>query len=73
MYGIENPENEAHRAAYWKFYKVSDNDIKDYSKCHNDAHIVRYWKDFNSKEEYDVKNEELWPSGIEVPQVNRED
>ncbi|WP_230372019.1 RNA polymerase sigma factor, partial [Bacteroides thetaiotaomicron] len=24
---------------------------------HNDAHIVRYWKDFNSKEEYDVKNE----------------
>lgn len=35
--------------------------------------IVLYWKDFNSKEEYDVKNEELWPSGIEVPQVNRED
>lgn len=73
MYDIEDPENEAHLAAYWKFNEGSSNDIKDYSKYHNDAHIVRYWKDFNSKEEYDVKNEELWPSGIEVPQVNRED
>ena len=72
-YDIEDPENEAHLAAYWKFNEGSSNDIKDYSKYHNDAHIVRYWKDFNSKEEYDVKNEELWPSGIEVPQVNRED
>ena len=72
MYDIENPENEAHLAAYWKFNEGSGNDIKDYSKYHNDARIVRYWKDFNTKEEYDVKNEVLWPGGIEVPQVNKE-
>ena len=73
MYDIENPENEDHLAAYWKFNEGSGDIIKDYSKYRNDAHIVRYWKDKNQKLEYEVTNQQLWPAGIEVPQVNKDE
>lgn len=73
MYDINNPTTEEHLAAYWKFNEGTGNDIKDYSRWGNNAQIVRYWKDSQSKNEYEVKDEDLWPSGLEVPQVNKEE
>lgn len=72
MYDISEPENEPHLAAYWKFNEGSGNTIKDYSKYGNDAQIVRYWKSEQDKTEYEVSDESLWPTGVEVPQLNKE-
>lgn len=73
MYDIHEPEKEEHLAAYWKFNEGSGNEIKDHSRYGNNAQIVRYWKDAANKIDYEVEDSELWPSGIEVPQINREE
>ncbi|MDR0938645.1 MAG: DUF1735 and LamG domain-containing protein [Mediterranea sp.] len=71
MYDVDAPEQETHLLAYWKFNEGTGDNIKDYSSLGNDAHIVRYWKTKEPVEEYDVSDTDLWPSGIEVPQLNK--
>lgn len=72
MYNIENPESEDNLAAYWKFNEGSGVDIIDHSKYGNNAKIVPYWQDAAGANPYELKDSSIWPSGIEIPQVNKE-
>lgn len=55
MYGIRNPADDATLLGYWKFNDAQGNTVKDYSRYHNDG-VAKY--------------DLIWPSGIEIPQIN---
>ncbi|QIU96477.1 DUF1735 and LamG domain-containing protein [Bacteroides faecium] len=71
MYDIAEPENDEHLVAYWKFNDGEGFSIKDHSRYKNDALIVPYWKNAEGTDIYELKESEVWPSGIEVPQLNK--
>lgn len=58
MYRIKNPEEEPGLIGYWKFNEGKGNEIKDYSRYHN-----------NGVAESDI----TWPSGVEIPEINKEE
>ena len=56
MYRITDPEEHPELIGYWKFDEGSGNTVKDYSLYHNDG----------------VAQADLvWPSGIEIPEINK--
>lgn len=72
MYDIADPVAEAQLVAYWKFNEGTGLTIKDHSRYGNDALIVPYLDAGAAKAPYELKDSEVWPSGIEVPQINKE-
>lgn len=58
MYRISNPKDLPELIGYWKFDEGKGNIVKDYSMYGNDGVA-----------EYDL----VWPNGIEIPEINKED
>lgn len=58
MYDIADPGSEPNLLGYWKFDEGAGNTIKDRTGHGNDAVAA-----------YDL----VWPEGIEIPQINREE
>ena len=58
MYRITNPKELPELIGYWKFDEGKGNTIKDYSMYGN-----------NGVAEKDI----VWPSGIEIPEINKEE
>ena len=58
MYRIKNPKDLPELIGYWKFDEGKGNTVKDYSMYGNDGVA-----------QYDL----VWPSGIEIPEINKEE
>ncbi len=58
MYEVKEPKNDPTLLGYWKFNEGKGDIIKDYSKYGNDGK---------------AHSELLWPDGIEIPQINKEE
>ena len=58
MYRIKNPKDLPELIGYWKFDEGKGNTVKDYSMYGNDGVA-----------EKDI----VWPSGIEIPEINKEE
>ena len=56
MYDVENPKDDPTLLGYWKFNDAKGNTVKDYSRYGNDG-VAKY----------DI----VWPSGIEIPVINK--
>lgn len=58
MYGIDDPKEDPTLIGYWKFNDGKGNTIRDYSRYGNDGQ---------------AKRDVVWPDGIEIPQINKEE
>lgn len=58
MYRINNPKELPELIGYWKMDEGKGNTVKDYSMYGNDGVA-----------EYDI----VWPNGIEIPEINKEE
>ena len=58
MYRIENPEADPTLIGYWKFDEGKGNPIKDHARYGNDGV---------------AQSDIIWPAGIEIPEINKED
>ena len=71
MYDIPNPTEEPTLCAYWKFDEGTGLEVEDRTGHGNNAKVVPYWKTVDHVEAYSKTDAELWPSGIEVPIMNK--
>ena len=71
MYDIPNPADEPSLCAYWKFNEGTGLEVVDRTGHGNNAKVVPYWKTVDHVEAYSKTDAELWPSGIEVPIMNK--
>ena len=71
MYDIPNPADEPALCAYWKFNEGTGLEVVDRTGHGNNAKVVPYWKTVDHVEAYSKTDAELWPSGIEVPIMNK--
>lgn len=69
MYKVPDPTNQPTLCAYWKFDEGSGTVIEDKSGHGNHAKVIPYWKTDQHLETYSKTDAELWPSGIEVPEL----
>ncbi|WP_333698433.1 DUF1735 and LamG domain-containing protein [Bacteroides congonensis] len=71
MYNIPAPTEEPALCAYWKFDEGTGLEVEDRTGHGNNAKVVPYWKTVDHVEAYSKTDAELWPSGIEVPIMNK--
>lgn len=71
MYNIDDPAAESDLQAYWKFDEGAGNTIIDRTGHHNDAKMIPYFTDATYTQPRPKTEAELWPSGVEVPIMNK--
>ena len=71
MYNIDDPAAESDLQAYWKFDEGTGNSIIDRTGHHNDAKMIPYFTDGTYTQPRLKTEAELWPSGVEVPIMNK--
>ena len=71
MYNIDDPAAESDLQAYWKFDEGTGNTIIDRTGHHNDAKMIPYFTDDTYTQPRPKTEAELWPSGVEVPIMNK--
>ena len=62
---------ESDLQAYWKFDEGTGNSIIDRTGHHNDAKMIPYFTDGTYTQPRLKTEAELWPSGVEVPIMNK--